>query len=176
MSHISPLTARRTVGVATMHRADMMGVLYNSLPPSCELHTSKRLARYTELPPAPGAAAGTVRLHFTDGSTADADVLVGADGIKSATRGAMYDLAHGRDCDCAPDCDRMGCPRCRAATPHWSGTVTYRYLIPTERLREKNPEHQALTRTMSVRAFCSNTRHTRLSRVASSCSTAALRR
>ncbi|KAH9949205.1 hypothetical protein B0H21DRAFT_730121 [Amylocystis lapponica] len=131
-------------GVATMHRADMLDVLHNSLPPSCTIQNNKRLMYYTEHKDSSSAA---LQLHFADGTTAETDVLIGADGIRSATRNTMYDIAHARDC--SQECDRPSCPRCRAATPNWTGMVAYRYLIPTEQLREKNPEHQALSRTMS---------------------------
>jgi 2-polyprenyl-6-methoxyphenol hydroxylase-like FAD-dependent oxidoreductase len=44
------------------------------------LRFDRKLDRYEELP------AGTVRAHFADGSTVDADVLVGADGMGSTVR------------------------------------------------------------------------------------------
>jgi 2-polyprenyl-6-methoxyphenol hydroxylase-like FAD-dependent oxidoreductase len=44
------------------------------------VHFNKRFARYEELPD------GSYRLHFEDGSTATADLLVGADGVHSKVR------------------------------------------------------------------------------------------
>ena len=118
----------------------MVDVLVRHLPKTCSIHTSKRLVTYTE---ALNAQSGTVyTLHFADGSTAEADVLIGADGIKSKTRAAMYDLAHQREC--SQDVRREECARCRHATPLWTGTVAYRYLIPAERMRQVNPMHTAL--------------------------------
>ncbi|KAL1937333.1 hypothetical protein VTO73DRAFT_13846 [Trametes versicolor] len=128
-------------GSTTMHRADMVDVLVKHIPPSCTIHTSKRLLSYTS---AAADANGTLvyTLHFADGSTAEADVIVGGDGIKSKVRAAMYDFAHARDC--AKGMKREECERCGRATPKWTGTVGYRFLIPSERMREVNPEHHAL--------------------------------
>lgn len=143
-----------------MHRADMVDVLVRHLPAdSCTVHTSKRLLRYTHAPPSAqkdGAPAYT--LHFADGTTAEADVIIGADGIKSKVRASMYEYAHARDCvpqqgGESAESPRETCARCARATPKWTGTVAYRYLIPTERMREVNPEHAALKvkAPMSVR-------------------------
>ena len=77
-----------------MHRADMVDVFVRHLPASCTIHTSKRLIKYTE-PRHPG---GAYVLHFADGSVAEADVIIGADGIKSKTRASMYEYAHAREC------------------------------------------------------------------------------
>lgn len=134
-----------------MHRADMVDVLVKHIPPSCTVHTSKRLLSYSS---AAADASGTpvYTLHFADGTTAEADVIVGGDGIKSKVRAAMYDSAHARDCK--KGVKREECGRCGRATPKWTGTVGYRFLIPSERMREVNPEHHALkvTSPMSVRS------------------------
>ncbi|KAI0365439.1 FAD/NAD(P)-binding domain-containing protein [Pilatotrama ljubarskyi] len=127
-------------GSTTMHRADMVDVLVKNLPESCSVHTSKRLLNYSETSKEDGSTVYT--LHFADDTTAEADVLIGADGIKSKTRASMFDYAHGRDCSL--EVKREECERCSRATPKWTGTVGYRYLIPTERMLEVNPEHHAL--------------------------------
>ncbi|KAI8984807.1 hypothetical protein BD414DRAFT_515518 [Trametes punicea] len=134
-------------GSTTMHRADMVSVLVKHLPASCSVHTSKRLTHYTESSSRRsdgGAIAYT--LHFSDGTSAETDVLIGADGIKSKTRAAMYQFAHEREClvQGRGSVSTEACERCRRATPKWTGTVGYRYLIPSERMREVNPEHTAL--------------------------------
>ena len=120
----------------------MMDVFLQHLPSSYTLHTSKRLARYTEA--AAGSTAGApVTLHFLDGTTAEADVLVGADGIHSATRACMYADAHlecmSSSIEAVPAYEQ--CTRCSAAMPKWSGVCSYRCLIPTERLYRLNPSH-----------------------------------
>ncbi|KAI0640657.1 hypothetical protein C8Q79DRAFT_1004238 [Trametes meyenii] len=126
-------------GSTTMHRADMVDVLVKNLPASCSIHTSKRLVNYTETS---GGGSAAYTLHFADGTSAEADVIIGADGIKSKTRASMYEYAH--QLDCPPDVTREKCERCSKATPKWTGTVGYRYLIPSEKMREVNPEHHAL--------------------------------
>ena len=144
-THVSPPRKARTLtccdldGSTTMHRKDLMQVLLSALPDTCKIHLTKRLEKYTESTKN-GSPAYT--LHFTDGTTAEADVVVGTDGIKSETRGSMYDLAHAREC--AGNSTREQCERCSHATPMWTGTVAHRYLLPTDRLRQVNPEHRAL--------------------------------
>ncbi|KAL6299978.1 hypothetical protein BKA93DRAFT_819684 [Sparassis latifolia] len=133
-------------GSTTMHRTDMVDILCSNCPPSYSIHTSKRLLRYSEVTDA-WSGRTVLKLHFLDGSTAETDLLIGADGIKSATRTTLYDLAHTRDC--APREDRSACSRCSAATPKWSGTLVYRCLISTERLGEINPQHSATGVTLS---------------------------
>ncbi|KAI0915573.1 hypothetical protein AcV5_003758 [Taiwanofungus camphoratus] len=132
-------------GSSTMHRADMMDVLRRNLPASCSIHTSKRLDKYTEVTDERGIVTA-IELHFTDGSIVETDVLIGADGIKSATRATLYDIAHRKEC--SQEIDKHSCSRCAMATPKWSGTVAYRCLIPTEKLRQVNPEHQAFGFTL----------------------------
>lgn len=120
-----------------MHRAEMVDVFMRNLPTQCQIHTSKRLVKYTET-----SKKGTTvyRLHFADETTAEADVIIGADGIKSKTRAAMYEYAHSSECK--SETRREECGRCRFATPRWTGIVTYRYLIPSEKLRAINPNHR----------------------------------
>ncbi|KAI0666040.1 hypothetical protein C8Q78DRAFT_995036 [Trametes maxima] len=126
-------------GSTTMHRADMVDVLVKNLPASCSIHTCKRLVKYTATS---RGGSPVYTLHFADGTSAEADVIIGADGIKSKTRASMYEYAHQRDCP--QNTTREECERCLKATPKWTGTVGYRYLIPSEKMREVNPEHHAL--------------------------------
>ncbi|KAI0360165.1 FAD/NAD(P)-binding domain-containing protein [Trametes cingulata] len=129
-------------GSTTTHRRDMIDVFLSRLPPSYTLHTSKRLKRYTHSSNASQPEPGPVTLHFEDGTTAHADVLLGADGIHSATRYAMYEEAHLRECVVAGASGGwQECDRCKAAMPVWTGVHSYRCLIPTEELYALNPEH-----------------------------------
>ncbi|MFC9550650.1 FAD-dependent monooxygenase [Rhodococcus sp. NPDC056960] len=84
----------------TLHRGDLMTALENRLP-SGLVHMGRRVS---------GIADG--RIEFADGSTASADVIVGADGIHSAVRTALL----GRE------------------QPTFTGVVAFRAVVPTERV------------------------------------------
>jgi len=86
------------------HRADLLGVLAAALPPE-RVHLGHRLAGFTD-------HADAVALRFDGGARAEADVLVGADGIHSAVRAALF----------GPE------------QPRFTGCVAYRGLVPAERL------------------------------------------
>ena len=125
-----------------MHRKDMIDVFLRNLPFTCTIHTSKRLLSYTE-----DESSTAIVLTFADGTTAEADVLIGADGIHSAVRARMYEVAHAKEClgagaegaESSPDW--RTCSRCKAAAPVWSGLHAYRCLISTEKLYALNPDH-----------------------------------
>ncbi|MBO0687223.1 MAG: FAD-dependent monooxygenase, partial [Candidatus Dormibacteraeota bacterium] len=86
-----------------VHRAEFLNLLVQALDER-QLHPGKRCVHVKDL-------GDEVRLDFEDGSTAVADVVVGADGIHSVVRALHYD-------------DR----------PLFSGIAAYRGLIPMERL------------------------------------------
>jgi salicylate hydroxylase len=87
-----------------LYRPDLLAVLVEALPPGA-LRLDHRLADLTEV-------GDTVLLRFADGRTARADLVVGADGIHSAVRAALF----------GPE------------TPRFSGSAAYRGLVPVERL------------------------------------------
>lgn len=69
----------------TVHRADLHALLAAALPAS-SIRTGAECVHVENIP-------GGARARFADGSTAEADVIVGADGIHSVVRG----LLHGPD-------------------------------------------------------------------------------
>jgi salicylate hydroxylase len=91
-----------------IHRADLLGLLAGQLPPGT-VRTGHRCTGFRQ--DARSAAA-----IFADGTTATADVVIGADGIHSVLQGFVV----------AP------------AEPVFSGVVAYRGLVP--RLKEYPPD------------------------------------
>lgn len=87
-----------------MHRGDLQQVLNSALEPGV-LELGKRLADIDE-------TGSTVRLRFSDGSTAEADLAIGADGIGSRVREVL-----------------LGPER-----PVYTGAVAYRAIFPIARL------------------------------------------
>ncbi|KAJ7031865.1 hypothetical protein C8F04DRAFT_1109318 [Mycena alexandri] len=121
----------------TLHRADFQDILLRRLPKSCRVNCSKRLRTYAQ------RQSGLTELVFEDGTRAFCDVLVGADGLKSATRGAFLSeranwmQGQGRWQEAS---DLASC-----IDPVWSGQIAYRALIPAERLNAIAPGHPVLT-------------------------------
>jgi salicylate hydroxylase len=86
------------------HRADLLAALIGALPTE-RLHVGHRLVNLVDL-------GDRVQATFESGRVVEADVLVGADGIHSAVRGALF----------GPE------------DPAFTGCVAYRGLVPSERL------------------------------------------
>ena len=120
-------------GPITLHRRDALKVLVDNLPHGLNTHFSKRLVDYQ-------LKDKGVILQFADGTEAEADILVGADGVRSATRGVMY---RQMSMDCVYT-DPMKSTRLLGfVQPTWSGIYAYRFLIDTEHLLEKSPNHRS---------------------------------
>ena len=83
-----------------IHRADLLGLLAGQLPPGT-VRTGHRCTGFRQ-------DADTATVSFADGTTATADVMIGADGIHSVLQGFVV----------AP------------AEPVFSGVVAYRGLVP----------------------------------------------
>jgi salicylate hydroxylase len=86
------------------HRADLLAVLSRAVPTE-RVHLGHRFASFVEHDEG-------VTLHFADGARAQADVLIGADGIHSTVRAVLF----------GPE------------RPQFTGCVAYRGLVPAERL------------------------------------------
>jgi len=92
------------------HRADLLAVLVAGLPAD-RVHTGKRCTGVTQ-------QVDDATAHFEDGTSITADLVVGADGIRSAVRTVLL----------GPE------------KPRFSGHVAYRGLAPAERLRHLDLE------------------------------------
>jgi len=129
----------------TIHRPEFQRILLCHLSASSRTYTSKRLVSYSQ--PSQGSSHSPITLHFQDGTTAACDILIGADGVKSATRVALVDeLAHA-----AKSVGRTGEAEAlrRAAQPRWSGICAYRTTISAEALRSRVPNHTVLKEPMA---------------------------
>jgi len=87
----------------TAHRADLHGGLL-SLVPLDRVHLGARLTAVTQ-------STDEARLHLSDGTTVTADLVVGADGIRSIARQQIV-----------------------SDHPRYSGQTIYRGLVPAERV------------------------------------------
>lgn len=88
----------------TIHRADLHRILADLVPPE-RIHLDHRLAGFAD-------TGEAVRLRMSSGAEAEADLLVGADGIHSLVRRTIT----------GPD------------TPIFSGTSAFRGLVPSDGL------------------------------------------
>ncbi len=100
-----PLEARFGFPHYQMHRADLLAALAEAIPPH-RVHLGHRLTGFTD-------HGDRVEARFAHGERVDVDVLVGADGIHSPVRQALF----------GPD------------RPRFTGCVAYRGLVPADRLR-----------------------------------------
>jgi len=117
-----------------LHRAQLVDMLKSRLPVTCTVHTSKTLTSYAV------KSDGSYILQFADGTTAETDVLIGADGVRSVVRRVLFeDLAKQGEPRLAPEDIRA------AIEPQWSGIMVYRSLIQASKLRSIDPNHPSLT-------------------------------
>lgn len=102
--------ARETYGAAyiTVHRGDLHALQISSIQPGT-CHFDKSLEHIEDLDT-------HVQMHFADGTTAEADIVIGADGIHSKIREILLGLEE----------------------PHYSGWVAHRALIKGEQLAKHN--------------------------------------
>lgn len=129
-------------GSITLHRTDLLDILIINLPDFVSTYFSKRLVRYED------DVSGGISLHFADGTSATADVLIGADGYKSATRATLYKLLATKESN--SEATHGASPLLAFVPPTWTGTFAYRTLISVENLKRKNPQHQAASTPIIV--------------------------
>jgi salicylate hydroxylase len=110
-------TAEHTYGSPqlTIHRADLLEVLAQAFPAE-QVVFAKRILSLSQ-------AQGQVTLVFEDGTQATHEVLIGADGIHSRVRAALFGDEY----------------------PRFTGVVSYRAVVPTERVKSV-PEIDAFTK------------------------------
>ncbi|VDB82785.1 unnamed protein product [Peniophora sp. CBMAI 1063] len=116
-----------------VHRSTFIHAIKKELPsaPLCAFHPSKRLSSLTQ-----NDEDGVVKMYFADGSTAVADVVIGADGVRSAVRTSMLS-----------EDERV--------EPKWSGVIAYRASITRDML----VAHGMRTRQAEPHMHCGKGRH-----------------
>lgn len=111
---------KHTNGMQSLHRAHFLDELVKEVPAQ-RAHFNKRLHSLEE-------TEDGVALHFKDGTTINADVAIGADGVHSKVR----EFLHGVE----------------AANPVFSGAVIYRGLVPMDKAIEVLGSEHAQNATM----------------------------
>jgi salicylate hydroxylase len=119
-----------------MHRQHLVDLFKRHISSSCTVHFDKRLTEYDT------QSSGTLALHFADGSTATTDVLVGADGIRSAVRRTLFETIGPGIVD--PSKIR------HYSDPSWTGTLVYRTILSAEKLSKMDSNNVALKDSMLV--------------------------
>lgn len=97
------MVARYGAAYATIHRADLHGLLHGAVRDctTVQLHLGRAIAQYAE-------SEGAIQVRLADGKEVEGDALVGADGLWSRTRTQL--LGDG--------------------APHPTGHLAYRALVP----------------------------------------------
>lgn len=132
-------------GPAFFHRALLLDILVAKLPKE-RIHFNKRLVSYEHVSGLEGVQEA-IKLHFSDGTSATTDIIVGCDGIKSAVRREMYtSYATEVGASVSEVLERF-------VEPAWSGSVAYRSLIPANELRKVCPNHSIFNSPQQVGPF-----------------------
>ena len=94
-----------------VHRGDLLTMLTAALPPESAVHVGHKLAAFSD-------SGDNVDMQFENDVQTSADIMIGADGIDSTVRHALFG----------------------AEEPRYSGGIAYRGLIPAERVRHLDIE------------------------------------
>lgn len=130
-------------GPLAFHRSEFLDCLAKNIDQRfTRIHFGKRLSAYKMH----SKQASPITLEFKDGSVASCDVLIGADGVHSATRHAMLEYAalEAELGGLQEEKDKASLLRSKKE-PIWSGHTAYRTIASTDKLRILNPNHRTLT-------------------------------
>ncbi|KAI8984952.1 FAD/NAD-P-binding domain-containing protein [Trametes punicea] len=135
----------------TFHRAELQKVFIDHLQERERIHLGKRFVSYSQTTDSDG---GRVEIRFQDGSTATCDLLVGADGIKSSVRAALYAQLAEAARKAGHEEEARFLDSCVA--PVFTGSVIFRTLVKPQPDDKMSPE--ALNRT-NMMMYCGKNRH-----------------
>lgn len=146
-----PMTARVllssftfAVDLTGLHRGEFLQMFASRIKSTrCQTHFFKKFRSYETL------EDGQVAIQFADGTETKCDILIGADGVRSTVRQAMYTkfeqraLAQGQSAEESKKF-RFYIP------PKWSGELLYRCLVTKEDLQKTHPDHISLKTQLYV--------------------------
>lgn len=124
-------TISNSLGQNGVHRAHFLDAMVKLMPKDIAKF-GKRLSDISE------ASSGKLVMKFEDGSTAEADAIVGCDGIKSRVRQIMVGADH------------------PSAKPSYTHKYAYRGLVPMEQAIEAVGEERAQNACMHVSTHASS--------------------
>ncbi|KAF5319719.1 hypothetical protein D9619_008828 [Psilocybe cf. subviscida] len=136
----------------SFHRSAVQSVLLENLSPKVHCHLSHRLISYQRsLNPSASANPRPIELLFSNGKITTCDILVGADGLRSAVRRQFREQQTRAD-NPAP------LPPFRDIRSDliWSGTFAYRFSVDSATLRQNLPDHRVFTTPV---IYCGKNKH-----------------
>ncbi|KIJ50920.1 hypothetical protein M422DRAFT_44156 [Sphaerobolus stellatus SS14] len=137
----------------SLHRADLLQILLRRTPRE-RAHLNKRIIRYEY---SYSDDNGPIIVHFSDGTTAECDVFIGSDGLRSTVRKQlMRDAASTGYIPKSYRDSISPIPYEKYVYPRNSGTIAYRSLVDASKVRERNPDHPMLK---SAQTYMGKSKH-----------------
>ncbi|RPD62093.1 FAD/NAD(P)-binding domain-containing protein [Lentinus tigrinus ALCF2SS1-7] len=134
----------------TFHRAALQKILIEQVQSTHTIHLRKRLASYAQ------SKDGPIELRFQDGTTATCDLLLAADGVRSAVRASMYSqLADAASTSGKAD---EAAELRTYVEPVFSGTIIYRTIIRLDDLPEE-AKAQPVFHKQGMTLYCGKNKH-----------------
>lgn len=132
---------------STVHRAQLLDIMVQKIPQRIA-QFGKRLVKFE----VSSLERDATTLYFTDGTTATCDVLVGADGVKSAVRAQLYAEEEGFDASPSEYLRPLSQSSANLvhSSPVYTGTTAARGLLPMELVKSILGEEEAIHPQMYV--------------------------